>query len=104
VAGRLPGRRLDRDRGGAAMSNRVEADGGGEAGVLRDAEVIERQLGAIRRLARSTLRADIALGRLTRPQLLALDAIVRHGGLGLKALARHLALAHSTVSGIVDRL
>jgi len=75
-----------------------------DVALLRDAEAIERHLRTIRRLARSTLRADIALGQLTRPQMYALDAVVRHGSLSLKALSRHLSLAHSTVSGIVDRL
>jgi MarR family transcriptional regulator, organic hydroperoxide resistance regulator len=75
-----------------------------DADLVRDAEMIEQHLRTIRRMARSTLRADIALGHLTRPQMHALEAIVRHGSLSLKALSRHLALAHSTVSGIVDRL
>jgi DNA-binding MarR family transcriptional regulator len=33
-----------------------------------------------------------------------MHALVESGGMSLKALSAHLGLAHSTVSGIVDRL
>lgn len=41
---------------------------------------------------------------LTGPQRSVMHAVVRSGGLSLKQLSRELGLAHSTVSGIVDRL
>ena len=76
----------------------------GESELLAEAETIERHLRVIRRLMRASLRADLRLEPLTRPQMHALEALVRHGAMSLKALSRHLALAHSTVSGIMDRL
>jgi MarR family transcriptional regulator, organic hydroperoxide resistance regulator len=76
----------------------------GESDLLAEAEAIEQHLRVIRRLMRASLRADMRLAPLTRPQMHALEALVRHGAMSLKALSRHLALAHSTVSGIVDRL
>lgn len=41
---------------------------------------------------------------LTRPQISALQALYHLPGLSLKDLSNHLGLAHSTVSGIIDRL
>jgi MarR family transcriptional regulator, organic hydroperoxide resistance regulator len=76
----------------------------GESDLLAEAEAIEQHLRVIRRLMRASLRADMRLEPLTRPQMHALEALVHHGTMSLKALSRHLALAHSTVSGIMDRL
>jgi MarR family transcriptional regulator, organic hydroperoxide resistance regulator len=75
-----------------------------ESDLLAEAEAIERHLRVIRRLMRASLRADLRQAPLTRPQMHALEALVRDGEMSLKALSRYLALAHSTVSGIVDRL
>jgi DNA-binding MarR family transcriptional regulator len=68
------------------------------------AEAIERDLRAVRQLLRRPLDAMIAQGGLTGPQQAAMGALVKSGGLSLKDLSRELGLAHSTVSGIVDRL
>ncbi len=75
-----------------------------ESELLTAAESIERHLRVIRRLMRASLLADVQATSLTWPQMHALEALLRVGAMSLKALSRHLALAHSTVSGIVDRL
>jgi DNA-binding MarR family transcriptional regulator len=68
------------------------------------AQEIERDLRAIRACIRRPLEAAIARGNLTGPQRSALEALVSSNGLSLKELSNRLGLAHSTVSGIVDRL
>jgi len=68
------------------------------------AEAIDRNLRAIRERIRRPLEAEIARGNLTGPQQSVLHALVQSGGMSLKELSAHLGLAHSTVSGIVDRL
>ena len=68
------------------------------------AEQIERDLGAIRRALRAPLEGEIARGGLTPPQMAILQILVRQDGMSLKELSRAMSLAHSTVSGIVDRL
>lgn len=65
---------------------------------------MERDLGAIRQALRKPLEAEVARGQLTAPQTAAMQAVVRNRGISLKELSRELSLAHSTVSGIVDRL
>ena len=67
-------------------------------------EQIERDLGAIRRALRVPLESEIARGGLTAPQMAVMQTVVRHAGISLKELSRVVSLAHSTVSGIVDRL
>jgi DNA-binding MarR family transcriptional regulator len=71
---------------------------------LEAAEAIERDLRAVRQLMRKQLDAMIAQGGLTGPQQAAMGALVNADGLSLKELSKELGLAHSTVSGIVDRL
>jgi DNA-binding MarR family transcriptional regulator len=68
------------------------------------AEAIDRNLRAIRERIRRPLEAAIAGGNLTGPQQSVMHALVQSDGLSLKELSAHLGLAHSTVSGIVDRL
>lgn len=68
------------------------------------AERINRNLGAIRRVLRRPLEAEVARGDLTIPQSAVMQVVVRHDGVSLKELSREVSLAHSTVSGIVDRL
>jgi DNA-binding MarR family transcriptional regulator len=68
------------------------------------AEEIDRDLRAIRERIRRPLEAEIARGNLTGPQQAVMRALVQSAGLSLKELSAHLELAHSTVSGIVDRL
>jgi DNA-binding MarR family transcriptional regulator len=65
---------------------------------------IDAQLQAVRRHLRSGQNSDAKRGNLTGPQQAILSAIVRAGAVSLKELARDVNLAHSTVSGIIDRL
>ena len=68
------------------------------------AQQTERQLNIIQRCMRQRLQAEFARGNLTGPQRLVMSALVRTQGLSLKQLSEAVSLAHSTVSGIVDRL
>jgi DNA-binding MarR family transcriptional regulator len=68
------------------------------------AEQLERDLGHIRRILRKPLEAEVAKGELTAPQIAVMREVVRHDGISLKDLSQSVSLAHSTVSGIVDRL
>jgi DNA-binding MarR family transcriptional regulator len=72
--------------------------------VFAQAEAMERDLGAIRQALRKPLEAEVARGELTAPQKSAMQVLVRNHGISLKELSRQMSLAHSTVSGIVDRL
>jgi DNA-binding MarR family transcriptional regulator len=65
---------------------------------------MERDLSGIRRVLRRPLEAEFAKGELTVPQLAVMQVVVRNRGISLKDLSREVSLAHSTVSGIVDRL
>jgi DNA-binding MarR family transcriptional regulator len=68
------------------------------------AEQMDRDLAAIRRALRRPLEIEIARGELTVPQTAVMRVVVRQPGVSLKNLSRQISLAHSTVSGIVDRL
>jgi DNA-binding MarR family transcriptional regulator len=69
------------------------------------AQHTERTLNAIHRSMRQRLQAEFARGNLTGPQRLVMSTLVRtQEGLSLKQLSHSVSLAHSTVSGIVDRL
>ena len=70
----------------------------------RQAEQIDRDLNAIRRATRRPLNAEELRGHLTAPQRTVMQAVVHNEGVTLKDLAKKVHLAHSTVSGIVDRL
>ncbi len=65
---------------------------------------MERDLSGIRRAMRKPLEAEIAQGELTVPQMAVMRVVVGAEGISLKDLSRKVSLAHSTVSGIVDRL
>jgi DNA-binding MarR family transcriptional regulator len=65
---------------------------------------MERDLSGIRRALRKPLEAEVARGELTVPQSAVMRVVVRHSGISLKDLSREVSLAHSTVSGIADRL
>jgi DNA-binding MarR family transcriptional regulator len=67
-------------------------------------EEIARELGGIRQAMRRPLDAQIARVGLTVPQRGVLGVVLRNQGISLKDLSRELCLAHSTVSGILDRL
>jgi len=68
------------------------------------AEQMDRDLGAIRRALRKPLEIEESKAALTAPQKNVMQAVVRNKGISLKDLGREVSLAHSTVSGIVDRL
>jgi len=74
------------------------------SGIAAQAERMDRDLGAIRRALRKPLEAEMARGELTVPQSAVMSVVVRHDGISLKDLSREVSLAHSTVSGIADRL
>src|SRR5215469_13119223 len=65
---------------------------------------IEQHLTAIRQKIRRPVEAEFAKGGLTGPQRTVMHALFRSDGLSLKDLTTRVGLAHSTVSGIVDRL
>lgn len=73
-------------------------------GLIREAEEMESGVRALYRLLRRPFDPDIARSGLTVPQMNALEELTREDGLSLKELSRRMALSHSTVSGIVDRL
>ena len=68
------------------------------------AQEIEGHLSAVRQILRQPVDAEFARGNLTGPQRSVMQALFQAGGLSLKELSRSVGLAHSTVSGIVDRL
>jgi len=68
------------------------------------AERIDRDLAAIRHALRKPVEAEFAQAGLTVPQTALMRVVVFQNGVSLKDLSRRLSLAHSTVSGIVDRL
>jgi DNA-binding MarR family transcriptional regulator len=68
------------------------------------AQEIDRHLRVIRRELRKPVAATIARGELTAPQRSIMQILVGIESLNLKELSRRAELAHSTVSGIVDRL
>ncbi|HLY43920.1 MAG TPA: MarR family winged helix-turn-helix transcriptional regulator [Terracidiphilus sp.] len=78
--------------------------GGGTTQVAAQAEQVERDLAVIRRALRKPFEAMIAQGELTVPQTAVMREVVAHDGVSLKDLSGAVSLAHSTVSGIVDRL
>lgn len=65
---------------------------------------IEQHLTAIRQQIRRPVEAEFAKGGLTGPQRTVMQALVQSDGLSLKELTTRVGLAHSTVSGIADRL
>jgi DNA-binding MarR family transcriptional regulator len=72
--------------------------------LTREAQEIEGHLRAIRQILRRPVEAEFARGNLTGPQRSVMQALFHADGLSLKELSGHVGLAHSTVSGIVDRL
>lgn len=87
--------------GGDAMANEVET---ASTDLLREAEEVERAVRVLYRLLRRPFDPDIAASGLTAPQIDVLEELTRDDGLSLKELSARMALSHSTVSGIVDRL
>jgi DNA-binding MarR family transcriptional regulator len=72
--------------------------------IAAQAEQIERDLSGIRRALRKPLEAEFSKGELTVPQKAVMQVVVHNHGINLRDLCREVSLAHSTVSGIVDRL
>src|ERR1700691_3921413 len=68
------------------------------------AQEVDKHLGIIRQRLREPLETEFARGGLTGPQRMVMQVLVQSEGLSLKELSARLSLAHSTVSGIVDRL
>jgi DNA-binding MarR family transcriptional regulator len=68
------------------------------------AKEIDAHLRAIRRELRKPITSAMARGGLTAPQRSVMQILVGVDGLSLKELSRRAEFAHSTVSGIVDRL
>ena len=68
------------------------------------AQEIDEHLRRVRQVLRQPLDTEIARGGLTGPQRSVMQALVHANGMSLKDLSRSVGLAHSTVSGIVDRL
>src|SRR5215470_5098892 len=77
---------------------------GQEAELRQLALELEQHLTAIRQEIRRPVEAEFAKGGLTGPQRSVMQALVQSGGGSLKELTARVGLAHSTVSGIVDRL
>jgi DNA-binding MarR family transcriptional regulator len=76
----------------------------GELGFVLSAQELDRDLRAIREILRRPVESEIARGGLTGPQVAIVQILVHAGPLSVKELSRQAGLAHSTVSGIVDRL
>ncbi len=74
------------------------------AELIREAEEITTTVRVLYRLLCRSFDPEIARSGLTVPQVNALEALTREDGLSLKELSGRMALSHSTVSGIVDRL
>jgi DNA-binding MarR family transcriptional regulator len=84
-----------------AKANKRE---GQETELLQLALELEQHLSVIRQEIRRPIEAEFAKGGLTGPQRTVMQALVKSDGLSLKELTAQVGLAHSTVSGIVDRL
>jgi DNA-binding MarR family transcriptional regulator len=78
--------------------------GSADAHLLKLAQEIDRHLNAVRQRLREPLETEFAKGGLTGPQRIVMQALVQSEGLNLKQLSASVGLAHSTVSGILDRL
>ena len=72
--------------------------------LVRLAEEIDLHLRTVRQVLRRPVEAEFARGGLTGPQRSVMHVVVQSDGISLKDLSKQVGLAHSTVSGIVDRL
>ncbi len=88
--------------GKATHTRAIESRGRTE--VSAQAEQMERDLSGIRHAMRKPLEEEFSKGQLTMPQKAVMQVVVRNHGISLKEIGREVSLAHSTVSGIVDRL
>jgi DNA-binding MarR family transcriptional regulator len=76
----------------------------GKQELARMAQEIDEHLRHVRQVLRQPIETEVARGSLTGPQRSVMQALVHANGMSLKDLSRSVGLAHSTVSGIVDRL
>ncbi len=84
---------------------RKVAEGSAKPEALEEmARHLETRLNFIQRRIRQGLSAEFAKVQVTGPQRLVMTALIRSEGLSLKQLSTSVNLAHSTTSGIVDRL
>jgi DNA-binding MarR family transcriptional regulator len=72
--------------------------------LLHMAQELEQHLRLVRERLRQPMETEFARGELTGPQRSVMQALVHSEGMSLKELTKTMGLAHSTVSGIVDRL
>jgi len=72
--------------------------------VFEEAEQMVHYMRAIRSMLKYAEDADVATSNLSVPQIDVLKLLNASDGQSLKDLSAQLGLAHSTVSGIVDRL
>jgi DNA-binding MarR family transcriptional regulator len=75
-----------------------------KADLMRLAQEIDTHVRAVRQALRQPMEVEIARGGLTGPQVNVMQALVEQNGMSLKDLSAAVGMAHSTVSGIVDRL
>lgn len=75
-----------------------------DKGLATVAMEIDLHLRAVRQALRQPVEAEFSRGGLTGPQRSVMHSLVHSDGLSLKELSKQVGLAHSTVSGIVDRL
>lgn len=87
-----------------AKSVRASRVAAPDPSLLKVAQEIDVRLNSIRQRLKEPLETTYASGGLTGPQRIVMHALVTSDGLSLKQLAAQVGLAHSTVSGIVDRL
>jgi DNA-binding MarR family transcriptional regulator len=97
--------KIDKKPGTSGTLDKPRSRDSGPSAELRElAQQTERQLNIIQRGMRQRLQAEFARGNLTGPQRLVMSVLVPTQGLSLRQLSEAVSLAHSTVSGIVDRL
>ena len=68
------------------------------------AQEIDGHVRFVRQALRQPMEVEITRGGLTGPQVNVMQVLVAKNALSLKELSREVGMAHSTVSGIVDRL
>lgn len=72
--------------------------------LLTLAHEIDGHLRLIQQVLRQPMQSEISKHGLTGPQVNVIEAVFRRPGMSLKELSQAVGLAHSTTSGIVDRL
>src|SRR5712692_11261897 len=75
-----------------------------EQKLVQEAKTVAHLFRAVRQILRRPVAAEVAGSRLTVPQVYVLSALVDADGSSVKELSERVGLAHSTVSGIVERL